>query len=270
MKGSGVYQILNKANGKRYIGSTVNFQKRKTDHFQRLKRGMHHNDYLQNAWNLYGAKSFAFEVLEYVSNLDQLIEREQHYIDCLCPEYNLSPTAGSQLGIKRTEETKQKMRQANIGKKLSEETKQKIKKAGHRRFEDLNERKKIGMFHRGRNVSEATRQKMREWALTRFNNPEERKKITEARWGKNLLFETQEKTTSSLPKKLSLETRQKMSKARRGEKNPATKFTESEVIEIKRLLEENRLAQRAIAEKYDVSISAINRIKTGKTWFHIH
>jgi len=46
---------------------------------------------------------------------------------------NISPTAGSSLGIKRSDETKEKYRQAKLGTKLSKEsiekrTKKQIKK----------------------------------------------------------------------------------------------------------------------------------------------
>lgn len=90
LKGGGVYQILNTVNGKRYIGSTVNLRTRRNDHWRALKQRNHYNHYLQNAWNRYGKKSFSFEVLEYILDPKQLIEREQHYFDILKPKYNLS------------------------------------------------------------------------------------------------------------------------------------------------------------------------------------
>ena len=132
MTGRGIYQILNKINGNRYVGSAMCFKKRKAVHLSQLRRNKHHNRHLQNAWNLYGEKAFAFEILEYVIDPEQLIEREQYYLDTLKPEYNLSPTAGSNLGIVLSKATRQKMSEAHkgnkrcVGRRLSEETKRKI------------------------------------------------------------------------------------------------------------------------------------------------
>ena len=52
---SGIYEILNTANGKRYIGSAVHFARRWYLHCWKLNRGEHHSAKLQNAWNKHGA-----------------------------------------------------------------------------------------------------------------------------------------------------------------------------------------------------------------------
>jgi group I intron endonuclease len=140
---SGVYLITDKANGKKYVGATVHILKRWNEHLLQLKNGNHKNRLLQSAFNEHGKDSFVFSVLERCAK-ELLTVREQFYIDTLKPEYNLSPTAGSQLGIKRTQETrlrmsiakrqmtqetKDKMAAAKRGKKrspLSQETKNKI------------------------------------------------------------------------------------------------------------------------------------------------
>lgn len=49
------------------------------------------------------------------------IEREQWWIDTLKPDLNIQKIADSALGVKRTEETKRKCREAHLGKRLSEE-----------------------------------------------------------------------------------------------------------------------------------------------------
>ena len=51
---SGIYIIENKVNGKKYVGQSVNIGSRKSKHFGELKRGTHHNGYLQNAYNKHG------------------------------------------------------------------------------------------------------------------------------------------------------------------------------------------------------------------------
>jgi len=120
---SGVYQIVNKPNGKKYVGSTVHILKRWNEHLLQLKSGNHKNRLLQNAFNEHGQDCFIFSVLERCDK-ELLTVREQFYIDALKPEYNLSPTAGSQLGIKRTQETKLRMSIAK--KQMTQETKDKM------------------------------------------------------------------------------------------------------------------------------------------------
>ena len=66
-KASGIYAIVNKVNGKRYVGSAVNFKKRAIIHKYHLKKGTHHCEHLQRAWNKYGPESFAFVILEIVA-----------------------------------------------------------------------------------------------------------------------------------------------------------------------------------------------------------
>ncbi len=57
----------------------------------------------------YGFDEFILEILEYCEPSD-LIKREQYYIDLLKPEYNILKFAGSSLGVKRREETKDKLK----------------------------------------------------------------------------------------------------------------------------------------------------------------
>ena len=73
----GIYQIVNNENGKMYIGSAVNLNNRRKCHICMLKKGNHHCNYLQHAWDRSGEKGFSFCVLEYVKEERQLIKREQ-------------------------------------------------------------------------------------------------------------------------------------------------------------------------------------------------
>lgn len=102
---SGIYEIVNTINGNRYVGSAVNIEKRWYEHKRTLQNKKHQNPHLQRAWNKYGADSFKFHVIEHCFFF-MLVPREQYYIDELNPEYNISPTAGSPLGVKHTEEVK--------------------------------------------------------------------------------------------------------------------------------------------------------------------
>lgn len=113
----GIYCIENKINKKKYIGSSKDVYKRKNRHFSELKNLKHKNVKLQRSYNKYGKDNFSFYVIEFVENENELIIREQHYIDSIKPEYNINLIANSSLGVKRSEETKEKVRQANLGLK---------------------------------------------------------------------------------------------------------------------------------------------------------
>jgi GIY-YIG catalytic domain len=63
----GVYQIRCKRNGKFYVGSAVNLRTRWDTHRRDLRRGSHHNPYLQLAWKLYG--EINFEPVVRITNL---------------------------------------------------------------------------------------------------------------------------------------------------------------------------------------------------------
>lgn len=141
---SGIYQIKNKINGKFYIGSAVNFIKRKANHFIFLKNGNHPNIHLQRASQKYGVDNLEFMVLEYVE-VDKLIEREQLWIDWTNPKYNILKVAGSVLGFKHSEETKNKYYK---NKKDKEETKLKKSLATKGRPKSDLHKAKIGAGNR--------------------------------------------------------------------------------------------------------------------------
>jgi len=128
---SGIYKIENKTNGKMYIGSSVNIKYRFKKHKEGLKSNKHYNKHLQHSWNKYGKDAFVFSVVEYVEDVNNLIAREQFWIDKYDFDmlYNICPTAGSSLGYKHSEEIKKELSKARKGKKLSEETKKKLSKS---------------------------------------------------------------------------------------------------------------------------------------------
>lgn len=74
---SGIYQIINKENGKIYIGSTLNFKIRFRMHKNDLRKGGHDNRHLQNAWSKYGEQSFEFCIVENMEGCPVKIIREK-------------------------------------------------------------------------------------------------------------------------------------------------------------------------------------------------
>lgn len=75
-----IYKITNKANGKVYIGQTINYKKRSKEHFSTLRKGVHRNQYLQFSFDKYGEDNFAIEILE-VCPHEKLDELEIHYMN---------------------------------------------------------------------------------------------------------------------------------------------------------------------------------------------
>lgn len=124
---SGIYAITNTVTGKKYIGSAKNIKARWGKHLNELRRGAHHSQRLQNAWNKYGASAFVFSVVEYVDCLGLLIEKEQAHIDAavsVSTGYNICPKAGSRLGTKHSAESLTKM----TGKVFSDARRENISK----------------------------------------------------------------------------------------------------------------------------------------------
>lgn len=108
---SGIYHIVNKVNGKRYIGSAVLLSKRLRQHKSDLAAGRHVNPHLQRAYDKYGEAAFEYTVAAVTNKPEDLIQVEQRHIDQFDFNnlYNLCPSAGSPLGLKRTSEARKKM-----------------------------------------------------------------------------------------------------------------------------------------------------------------
>jgi group I intron endonuclease len=90
---------------------------------ERIKKG---SSIIYNSLLKYGYNNFSIDILEYCEP-SVLIKREQYYIDILKPEYNISKTAGSRLGTKQSEKTKQLISNASKNRIYSSEFKEKMK-----------------------------------------------------------------------------------------------------------------------------------------------
>ena len=116
---SGIYKIFNKENSKCYFGSAIDFNRRWNVHLHELNAGNHGNFHLQAAWNKYGAGTFEFSIILKCSP-EKCLMYEQMCLDLYWDGgikcYNINPTAGSPLGIKRSQETKNKMSAAHLGR----------------------------------------------------------------------------------------------------------------------------------------------------------
>ena len=106
---SGIYSIENIIDGKSYIGSSVNISSRWRKHLTMLRKSIHNNHHLQNAYNKYGESNFIFKIIEYTI-YDDLKKIEQSYLNKakLSPSlyYNINYDADR---INFTDEIKKKM-----------------------------------------------------------------------------------------------------------------------------------------------------------------
>lgn len=123
---SGIYKIVNKIDGKYYVGSSKSIKKRWIEHKRRLINNDHHNDHLQNTFNKHGFDIFDFMIIESV-DIKNLKDIEQKYLDIAKTEqdkcYNLNfESTGGDL----SEYSKIKISNALKGRRLSQQTRDKI------------------------------------------------------------------------------------------------------------------------------------------------
>jgi group I intron endonuclease len=76
----GIYALVNRENGKRYIGQSRDIEDRWKQHFRELRQGKHYNVHLQRSFDLYSESAFETLVLE-ECNLVDLPLREQAWVD---------------------------------------------------------------------------------------------------------------------------------------------------------------------------------------------
>jgi len=170
---SGIYRILNKINGKGYVGKATNLPVRWHGHKHHLRKGNHHSPHLQAAWNKYGKDNFQFEILELVEDKTKLVEREQYWInfyDAANPAkgYNVLANANESRTSPHSEETRKKIGDGNRGKFVSLETRKKQSEALLGPKHPMYHKKLPKEWHDrvvkaliGRAVSEETKEKLR-------------------------------------------------------------------------------------------------------------
>jgi group I intron endonuclease len=106
-----IYKIVNKKNGKFYVGRTNELKTRWNSHMEMLRNNRHHSIYLQNAWNKYGSDIFEFLIVEVFDTKDDEIDlalakqAEQEIIDTYKPNIGLyNRSWSSETGLLRGED----------------------------------------------------------------------------------------------------------------------------------------------------------------------
>lgn len=180
-----VYEIKNIKNGKRYIGSTINYEERVKSHLRGLRGNYHDNKRLQEDYNKQGESVFEFKVLyefedgeseKRFNKEEEVIKRYKTYET----GYNL--TYDGRCKYIFTEETREKIRQNTAGesnpmygKKHSEETKKLISEKASQRVGELNH------FY-GKNHTEETKRELSEMGKERYRkgliNPSNSRRVS--------------------------------------------------------------------------------------------
>lgn len=164
---SGIYKIVNKTNGKYYVGRARNLKTRWVEHKTALKYKRHKNSHLQNAWDKYGKDNFEYLIIEVTdSDFQVLKDTEQKYLDIARNEQDKTYNKNfSSDGIGYvSDETKLKMSQYRQGKTYSEETKRRISES-KKGINNPNYGKPMSVEHR-RKIGEANKKKNRQESLS--------------------------------------------------------------------------------------------------------
>jgi group I intron endonuclease len=197
---SGVYEIKNLVDCKRYIGQSIDLERREYDHFCALIRNYHYNCHLQNSFNKYGEKNFMFRVLLYCEPFE-LTKYEQFYVDKYPSEmlYNFRiECVDSPLGVPRSEETRKKISNSSLGKIISKETKRKLSISHLGRRASKETRKKISIVKMGHEVTKKTREKISKAHSGKTLTKEHREKLSKAHIGKTLTEEHKRKVGEAI------------------------------------------------------------------------
>lgn len=167
----GIYAIVHAASGRHYIGSSIDVRRRLASHYAILRRGLHVNQYLQAAWNKYGAGEFQSFLLERCASESLSVAEARHLqasnLFNVCASVGLPP---SRKGAHLSESAKQKLRTANLGKRY-----------GPRRPES---RLKSSLSNKGRKRAAWFGPHMSKVLTGRSLSPEHRAAISRAHLGK--------------------------------------------------------------------------------------
>ena len=93
----GIYAIVNRCTGERYVGQSLNISKRWASHRRDLDAGTHHNEKLQRDWQNLGPDGFDFVVLTECS-VEELDEYEYAFIREKS-DYNLDPVTVGEISV---------------------------------------------------------------------------------------------------------------------------------------------------------------------------
>lgn len=217
----GTYLIVDKNTDMAYVGSTNDLLSRKSKHEALLNNNKHHNKKMQKAFN--NGADLEFIGVE-LHDRDAAYDFEQVTIDDFYHSgllYNRAINArDGYSGLPLTDETRQKMRIAQLGKKRDPTVIEKVRIAntGKKRTEEM--RRHLSKVKTGTKASVETKQKLRNSHLGYIMPQEQKQKISESNKRKEIT-ETHRKNLSLAlkGKKHTEETKEKLRLIKTGSKH---------------------------------------------------
>ena len=167
----GIYCIHNTVNDKKYIGQSVDVERRFKEHKLQLNGNYHKNSHLQSAWNKYGAGVFEFKIIAEDIPIEELDDLERTFIghyNTMSPNYGYNHEEGGNKNKSVSPQTRKKMSESSSGENHHFYG---IKGENHPMY--------------GRHHSEETKRKMRESHIGKTHSEETKRKISESMMGKN-------------------------------------------------------------------------------------
>lgn len=208
---TGVIYKITSPNNKVYIGQTINFEQRCRKYKYQAFKGQIKlwNNCQKYLWNPINT----IEIIE-ICRRDILDERERYWIN----EYNsyidgLNADLGGKTrkGFKHSEQTKEKLRKANLGKKHSDETRKKMSEIGKNKSDET--KKKMSESHKGKKITDEHKKLISVSNTGRKLTDEQKEKISKANIGnKKMLGKTHND-----------ETKKKISESKKGVSNVSKK-----------------------------------------------
>jgi group I intron endonuclease len=248
---SGIYRILNARNGKFYIGSTDNAQRRFRGHRNGLINNKHHSSKLQRAYNKEQDKSlFVFQMMVF-SEKNVLESLETRFIEQMNPAYNMKKAANGRFipwskGKKFTENHKQKLRLA----KKKNPTFNRAKFTTDQVIEILNSTETFLALAKKYLVSLDCIKRI--YKNKTYTHVARHKILSKKEFKIRCGGWTEEKRTSQ-------------GDIARGEKARDAKLSQNQVLEIISSTKKNM----NLAKEYGVDPSTICNIRKGRTWKHL-
>jgi len=297
-----VYRISHIDSGKSYIGITTNYKKRMQVHFNSHNT----NSYLHRTIKKHGKENFKHEIIFECNSWKELCEEETEYIKIFNTKapngYNLTDGGEGTLGRLYSLETRKKIGKMSKNRFVSEKTRKKMSDA--KLNMSLETRKKISESNKNKIVSNETRKKMSETRKGFVCSKEAKQNMSIAQQNKsNKTKQKIAKTLSIFSKEQIIEIKQMLingvfqkdiakkfnvvqstiGSIKRGEhyswiQTPGVglndllkgkrKLTDKQILEVRKMLL-NKISQREIAEKFNISNSTIGCIKRNERYTDI-
>ena len=237
-----IYRILNKLNGKSYIGQTIadNPKKRWNTHKSNCTKEKH-QEHLYRAIRKHGFENFDFIILcickkEELSQLECKYIRDYNTFGLM--GYNMTSGGEGSRDYKVTEETRKKISLSGKGRVVTEET-----------------RKKLSLANIGNKISDETKEKIRKTLIERNKKSEKIKSILPKKIIKDSTI--QKLRSNLLGKPKSAEHIENFKKARR-------KISDENIKYIRE--NPDKLQGKELALKFNTSRTSISRIINKKRY----